>query len=87
MFSERVFPFFIKLLSFCFLQVSFEKSMGPYNILHQLRERHCLKLNSEPEESWLEKAVQKLSNRIADQMRKFPVKNKSMLGEYCPNIV
>eukprot|EP00794_Sanderia_malayensis_P004794 gene4794-5421_t len=67
--------------------VKFEPSPGPYNILHRLRERHNLVLSSQSENDWMDGAVNKLSELIGEQMRKFPMKNKALLDSMKISVV
>ena len=49
-------------------------------MLHHVSERHRPKLCSEASDDWFEGAVSRISNRMMQQMNKFPVKNSSVLG-------
>ena len=77
-------PRLVSLLLFCFtpLQVTLEESEGPWNMLHNMIERHHPKLKSEGLNDWYEKALDRMSERLLHQMHKLkvPLKNNAAVS-------
>ncbi|XP_065062019.1 uncharacterized protein LOC135688892 isoform X1 [Rhopilema esculentum] len=66
--------------------VLFGKSVGPWNMLHHLGERHHPTLKSEPVHDWIGNAVSRFSERLMQQLCKLPLKNQTVIDSLSTSI-